>query len=253
MKRNQEDRIDAGQYSATTMQQCPRFVQLAYNNDFIESPGDYFRRFRGNMGHDLMYQLLKDEPDMIAEIRFFKPITIDGVEFEISGKPDWVLPHYQDRGLIVDFKSTNKKVALLEGITTDDHYWQANIYRWLLWGGRPQEWTPFLERYAGTGVLHKDRVFIELKGAEIDYFDMDHPKKIKVPTAPFEEVENYIRDRMEPHVEFAQTGRLAPVLPSRFYKARTGPNKGQTVEQRHWKCDRCPLRQQCDELARQGK
>lgn len=240
---NEATRKGAGNYSATTLQGCARQVILMREAPYAENPEFYEARFFGTLGHDHMYQELKDEPDAIAEVRLFRDIEIDGRRYRISGKPDWVLPRYIGGGMVVDFKNAGKRVLGLSAPTRVEHEWQAGgVYPWLLADGEPEEVVPGMDEWLdAAGHLH-----IPVALAEIDYFYTGSPRqiqKVKVPVKSAAETEAYIRERMIDHVNWEEHGKLPPVLPSTYKKDR---KTGELETVRHWMCQKCPVRGECD-------
>jgi hypothetical protein len=241
--KNEEHRKGAGKYSATTLQGCPRQVILMRQSPYAEDPEEYLPRFFGTLGHDTMYQELKDEGGAIAETRFYKSIDVDGVVFEVSGKMDWVLLDYQGGTMVVDFKNAGKRVKGMTAPTREEHVLQAGgVYPWLLDGGRPEFWTPAMEPFrVGDGVK------IVVDQAEIDYFFTGSPRqtqKVKVPVMDPAFTEAYLRDRLRPFLNYETAGVLPPILPSTYVQKRNGT----TEVKRHWMCNRCPVRALCDAL-----
>lgn len=220
MTRNKIERKDAG-ISATMLLDCPRRVILQQEHDYVEAPSAYWPRLRGTLAHLLVEQYSDGLEPKIAEIRFKKTITIEGLDFEITGKPDMILP---DRKLIIDYKS-NKDVddqyqPMVKGKAKTEHVEQVNIYRWLLAGGTNMD----------TG----ETVDIEIDKGEIHYFDLMRWKEpIEVPIWPLDEIDLFLVKRIKPLLEYRLKGQMPPKMTDFF-------------GDRHTWCSFCPLRDECD-------
>lgn len=215
MSRNAEERSDAG-ISATMLLDCPRKVILAEEEDFYEFPADFWARFRGSIGHLMMEYYGEDDPDVIREVRVRKYINVDGVSVEITGKSDKI--NTRDK-LIVDYKS----IKAVPDKPKPTHEPQVNIYRWLWDGGVRMD----------TG----EQVSVEIERGGIVYFDMEKVVKLPVSIWPLEQIEQFIIDKLRPHVRYQQEG----VLPSILY------NEG---GRRSALCNYCALKQACDARGR---
>lgn len=218
MARNQEERKDAG-ISATMLLDCARKVILAQEEDYWEQPSKYWARFRGTLGHLLMEAYSPaDYGNVIEEVRFKKIITVDGIDFEITGKPDHL---DRDRKLVIDFKSTDSldKQPIKFGIPKDGHREQVSIYRWLTSGGTNMD----------TGEV----MDLGIEKGGILYFTMKGTRKIGIDLMSLEETEEFIREKVRPLALYKNEGELPP-----FWRNERG--------YRHRFCDFCALRDACD-------
>jgi hypothetical protein len=219
MGQNQVERKDAG-ISATMLLDCARRVVLQKEVDYYEHPSAFWPRLRGTLAHLLVEQYSDGLEPKIAEVRFRRTIEIDGVAFEITGKPDMILP---ERKLIIDYKS-NKNVEdnyqpMKDGKAKKEHIEQINIYRWLIGGGVNMD----------TGEITN----IDIEEGQILYFDLMRWKEpISVPIWTLEETEEFIRERVRPLYIHETTGELPPKLTDFFGDA-------------HAFCSFCPLRKEC--------
>lgn len=219
MGQNQVERKDAG-ISATMLLDCSRRVILQQEVPYYEHPSAFWPRLRGTLAHLLVEEYSDGLEPKIAEVRFRRTIEIDGVAFEITGKPDMILP---ERKLIIDYKS-NKNVddsyqPMVKGQAKQEHVEQINIYRWLIGGGVNMD----------TGEITN----IEIENGQILYFDLMRWKEpISVPIWPIEQTEEFIRSKVAPLYHHQQTRELPPKLTDFF----GGP---------HVFCSFCPLREEC--------
>lgn len=219
MTQNQIERKDAG-ISATMLLDCSRRVILQQEVDYQERPSAYWPRLRGTLAHLLVEQYSDGLEPKIAEVRFRRTIEIDGVSFEITGKPDMILP---DRKLIIDYKS-NKDVEdnyqpMKNGKAKQEHVEQINIYRWLISGGVNMD----------TGEITN----IDVEYGQILYFDlMKWRDPISVDIWPLDQTEEFIRNKVTPLYNYKKTGELPPKLTDFFGDA-------------HIFCSFCPLRAEC--------
>lgn len=218
MSKNAEERADAG-ISATMLLDCPRKIILARENDYFEKPSAYWARFRGTIGHLMMEEYGQGFGHIVQEVRRRKILSVDGVDIEITGKPDWI---DVERKLILDFKSAksiNVK-PIKEGGAKEGHREQVSIYRWLCWGGTNMD----------TGEVEH----IELDAAGILYFDMAGTRKVGVEMMDMEMTEWFLKGRLRPFAKYEKTNELPP-----FWLNDKGV--------RHHFCRFCALKEICDE------
>ena len=230
MSKNAEERSDAG-ISATMLLDCARKVILMREENYVEAPSKYWARFRGTIGHLMMEEYSSDIEDIIQEVRRSKTLTMDvngkSVDIEITGKPDW---YDVRRKLLIDFKSAksiNVK-PIKEGAPKDGHEQQLNIYRWLLWGGRPS-----LGKGEDGKAVWGEPEYHEVKFAGLQYFDMAGTKKVAAKVWDLDVIEEYIRERLLPLATHKATGEMPP-----FWRNDKG--------YRHVLCGWCPLKDVCD-------
>lgn len=217
MSKNSEERSDAG-ISATMLLDCPRKVILAQEVDYHERPSAYWARFRGTIGHLMMEAYGQGHDHIVQEVRRKKKIDVDGVIFEVTGKPDWI---DVERKLIIDFKSIKsisaKPVNL--GEAKEGHREQVSVYRWLCHGG--------------LNMVSNEVEFIPIDHAGILYFDMTGTRKVSVALMDLEETEQFVVDRIRPLVQYKTTKKLPP-----FLEGKNG--------NRSPLCNFCPVREECD-------
>lgn len=220
MSRNQIERKDAG-ISATMLLDCPRRVILQAEEPYFEAPSAYWPRLRGTIGHLLVEQYGDGLEPKIAEVRFRKSVEVQGVQVEITGKPDMILP---ERKLIIDYKS-NKNVddpyqPMKKGQAKVEHVEQVNIYRWLLAGGVNMD----------TGEI----THVDIEEGQIHYFDMMRwLPPTSVPIWPLEETEAFIKRHLDPLITYQLGGEMPHLLTDIW------------GERHNW-CNYCPVREQCD-------
>jgi hypothetical protein len=260
MRDNAKSRTGAG-LSATKLMDCDRFHVLSddYGFDYYESPDDYKARFTGTVIHGGIEKFTSGEPDVISEKRFFRDIEvrfvdddgeIHGEVFTLSGQMDLIYPHWMLDGRevvkVTDAKSGGSRALRKDLKPLDSHVEQVNIYRWILANGRPEVpevvTTPTRE---GDVVTEIDApVSFDVQVATILYIKNGAMVEVDVPLWPLDETEEHIRGLIADGKGY----KLPPILPSRFVKSRSG----ELGEIRHWKCDRCPLREVCDTFPHEG-
>lgn len=259
MRDNKASRERAGM-SATTLQACQRFTRLGESNDYYEDPQDFKARFRGTIIHGGIEQFTMDEDGIIAEQRFYRNIDVPFIDddgdtyterYEISGKMDQIHTRWLHNGEYVvkltDNKSGGRRTLTHTMEPLESHIEQVNIYRWILADGRPElpriTRTPTKE---GDVITEEyDAVSLDVQVASIWYIKDAAMVEIDVPLWPLAQTEEHIRQIMVRNKGM----KLPPILPSRFQKSR---KTGEVVEIRHWKCDRCPLRELCDTYPKEG-
>lgn len=217
MSKNQEERKDAG-LSATALLDCARKVILSQEEEFYEKPSAYHARFRGTLTHLLIEEYGSGLEGVVQEQRVRKSLDVDGLQVEITGKPDWI---DVNRKLIVDYKSCvslNRK-PINAGKPKDGHESQVNIYRWLVAGG--------------INMVTNEVVDYDIELGGILYISMEGSRKVPVRIWSLDETEEFLRDRLRPHLEYKQTKRLPPILSN---------EKGE----RSYLCNYCALREACD-------
>lgn len=231
MSLNSHERRDAGLSATMLIDKCKRRVILQQEEDYWEDPYDMWARVRGSAFHAFFEQYSDGLEPYIQELRFKKIIEVDGVDIEITGKPDLIL---LDRNLIIDFKSirdvNSSYLNILDGEAKEEHIQQVNIYRWLAWGGIAM---PTKEQQAEG--IKEEPYFIEIDKAGIQYFDMMEQVKCAAPLWNIETTEEFIREQVRPLAHYEITGELPPIMMDKVWGKR------------HRMCSTCPLRKQCDE------
>lgn len=247
MRDNKAGRADAmNTLSTTTLLGCVRFDQLSEAHDYYEPPSDFEARFKGTLIHSGLEKMLENESDLISEVRFFREfVTEAGESFLLSGQPDVLLPKFNGEsgyGWIIDGKSAGRRKMHPDMEASEDHIRQVNIYRWIVGGGFYEE--KVLGSQMGYSAIRKS-VNIPINRATIWYVGDNDLQEVEVPCWPLAHVESMIGQM----IARFEGKNLAPILPSKFVvKRRTGL----TEEVRHWKCDRCPLREICDTYPAEG-
>ena len=189
MAGKEDSRSGAG-YSASVINGCPRQYLLAQEIDYYESPAAYYNRWRGDMMHLGQIVGSPHGNHLIQEVRLFRPIEVDGIEFTVSGQPD---EYNKITSQLTDHKSTNR----IPTAPYPEHERQINIYTWLLEG-------------AGYHV----------ESARIHYFDMKREQFQDVQLWDTEAVEAYIRRRLKAFALHEKTGDLpGPLPPDESWKA----------------------------------
>jgi hypothetical protein len=173
-------------WSATTLINPPQIVQLGKRWDVYVSPLDNLWSTYGT----LMHQILEDsaEEGVWTEERIVE--QFEGVK--IAGTID---RYDGPAALGQDWKVTSAygiKAMVRDGVekAKPEYYWQAQIYKWLLWSNT-------------DGVAHaKDW---ELVTIARDYNTRTHSphfsvvERIPIPLLPLDQIEAYIRERVTLH------------------------------------------------------
>lgn len=202
---NMKHRKDAG-ISASTLLGCPRAYGLLQYYDYYEPVADGWVKSMGTIIHSMIESDPDDLPNLIRERRVKKEIECDGEIIEITGKPDEVNVAYK---VLTDFKTKET----LPTKADPAHEYQFNVYCWLLDGGT----------FTDTG----EEVNIKIERGGMHYITRKatNPfKKIGYPVWDTEKVEDAIRQRLRPIVEFKKTGIIPEHKPFQEYGGA-------------WKCD----------------
>jgi hypothetical protein len=236
--------------SATGIIACPRQNVLLTDTEYYEDPSKFMAAFRGEIWHDGMEKWLKDESEIVSEVRFereYKGIVL-------SGKPDQIYP---SRGLVTDTKTVGRPVACNPETMTErayqycermklkvpypEHEAQVNVYAWLLANGTVVSENPW---YALGSTVSLD---ITLGGIIYIGDGGKSVKKLPVRIWSREEQDQYIAERLSYRINYQASGELPPLLPiEKIVKAR---NTERRYVKRNFKCDWCPVRRECDQLA----
>lgn len=206
-------RGDTGDFSATQLQQCPRFIRLSREEGYSESPSDYYRRWKGKTVHSGVEHQLKDlDPDQmnsLTETRMYRTLG----STRISGTFDLLLETYSGGARLEDYKTTGRTTLAIKEVD-DDYKMQASIYAWLL---------------AGNGIT--------VTSYKVWYLCSDGLVGLDVSLLPEDEIEDYLRNR----IAAITTEELPDILPPRTIRRKTGA----VDEQAHYKCWTCPLQTTC--------
>lgn len=203
MQKNQESRQGVG-YSSSVLNGCPRQHILKQNVDYWESPKDFYARWRGSWGHHAV-DMTGPYPGIVQEVRFRRNVTVDGVTFDVSGKPDWIDPEEQE---IQDHKT----IAFIPKAPYDDHKRQINIYAWLVETGECDQ--PGIGPY----LISRARMHY-LAGKNEAFMDVD--------LWSHDAVEEYVVNRLRPFAAHVLNGTLPGKLgESEKWKAAYCPFKG---------------------------
>jgi len=114
--------------SPTMLANCPREVVLRRQLDYYVCVDYAWPAYRGTIGHAIMENSLKQEPDAIIEKRLMCEFILkpSGERIILAGTPDKVLP---SQGLLVDYKTIQER-----DLGATKNYWipQLSAYRWML-------------------------------------------------------------------------------------------------------------------------
>lgn len=194
-------------YSSSTLSQCPRQFVLMQRNDYHENPDDYYARWMGTLGH-LAVESSGPYIGVSQEVRYHFPVSVDGLDFELSGQPDWY-----DTSLhqVDDYKYTGYP----PNAPREEHEAQLNVYAWLLENnGLPVETARVIYLHPKSRSTGKRQTTYH------------------VPLWSTDAVERYIVDKLRPHAGYALDGNLI--------KLSLDPVKDA------WKSQFCAFRHQCN-------
>ncbi|HEY7060771.1 MAG TPA: PD-(D/E)XK nuclease family protein [Chloroflexota bacterium] len=201
--------------SATRLANCPRKIALKRRVNYTVDPDSSWKMLRGSIFHKGLEYL--EDSEAVREIElerlfFFRP-DANGVAKEvvtIYGRLDLAYP---DRGVIVDWKSTERRPRSPK----DSHIAQLSIYAWL---ARSRDW--------------------EFTKGEIVYFTMGAVRRFTVDLWSEADTELYIRDRLPDLLQaYDDAAPLAPVMGSNH------PD--------YFMCARCEVRRECVAAEAEGK
>jgi hypothetical protein len=199
-------RRDGLDISSSTLSSCPRQHVLKQRNDYYEDPDDYYARWMGSFSHHAIEHGGPWE-GIIQEERMARVITVSGLEFIVSGMPDW---YDTTTKHIDDYKFVGWKPKELR----PEHEGQVNVYAWIL-----------------------DSYGYEVETARIIYLHQkarDTGKRrtlIDVPVWSDERTEDYIREKLLPHATYRLNGNLSQL------RVEVGGE---------WKGQFCPFRNDCN-------
>jgi hypothetical protein len=205
-------------YSATMLLGCPRAIALLENYDYYEPLETAWNKHRGTLTHMMMEMDTTPKAGLMREQRLFKIVTINGIEFIVTGKPDEV---DTERRILIDYKTAHTLPS-----PKVSHEAQFNIYAWLLDGGRiiNEDGTPGAEVHVNivAGGMH----YLTFKTKEAW-------KKVAYPVWDDGEAEALVIARLAPLAAWKETGNLPSCWPY-----ETFPGK--------WRCDCEKIQSQLD-------
>lgn len=253
--------------SPTALSSCPRKLKLTRTVDYYATPQSFYDVTRGALIHGFVERI--DLPGVVQEQRLFKSVPLpDGSSYVFSGRLD-----YYDtvRQRLEDLKTMTEKglYTLYRTGAKEEHIWQVNLYRWLMWGGHlgapdgPQVFWPVQElqvhyclmnRVISTGKRYVDRITARKTKAEINY-GRPWPLEVKreeigagrysgstiwdvtfeippVPMYPFDQIEQYLAAH-------------APVRAQSFRDPSFIPDGVMADDDRNWECGYCAVRPEC--------
>ena len=261
-EQNQELRPD--EFTPTRLIDCPRKAQLQLSQDWYVDVDRAWPAMRGTIMHARLETLPKG-PGMLGEVREIRLQTTVQTKYGpqiVKGKSDLiVIMDVEDsevgiqvvdevagvmRIKVVDYKS---KGEVGHDLTVADtrHMTQINIYGWLASRalpvalGRPELRVEVAEleifyagankprRFTSAGPLKADGKFIDRRAGTHEELILE-----PIPIRPLDKIEAWIVKRVETVIEARE------FLPP--------PLEGKEAEICQW----CPVRQACEELAREG-
>lgn len=253
--------------SPTALSGCARRLKLTRTEDYWVEPAKLFDVTRGGLVHGFVDNC--GIPGVIQERRVYKQVTT-GPEapWLISGRVDY---YDQAKHRISDVKTMTDKglyIVYNKG-AKDEHIWQLNTYRWLLWGGHldspdgPQIFWKvdelqlhffLMNRVISTGTQFVDRMASWKK----DKSDINYGKPYGLEVKR-EEIGRGPKGSLEYDVYFA-----IPPVPVyshekvEHYLARNGPDRVKAFrnpdympegvigkKDQEWQCRFCEVQAQC--------
>ena len=265
-EQNQELRPD--EFTPTRLIDCPRKAQLQLSQDWYLDVDRAWPALRGTIMHARLETLPKG-PGMLGEVREVRLQTTIQTRYGpqiVKGKSDLIVVlDVEDsevalqvveervegnqpvmRIKVVDYKS---KGQVEHDLTKADsrHIIQINLYGWLAARalpvslGRPELRVEVAEleimyvgankprRFTSAGPLKADGKFIDRRAGTHEELTLE-----AIPIRPLDKIEEWVIRRVETVIEARE------FLPP--------PLTGKEAEICQW----CPVRQQCEELAREG-
>jgi hypothetical protein len=223
MRDNHKHRKSA-YYSATGLLGCPRATALQSTYDYYEALETGWNKYRGTLIHFMMEHDPEPKAGVIKEQRFYKIVSLNGMDFIVTGQPDYVDPELET---IIDYKSTNK----LPDQPKVDHIAQVNIYAWLLKGGKfmnedgvPLPSDKIIDLTITRGGMHY--VTFNTKAGTVW-------RKVGAPIWPVVDTEALILERLAPLAAWKHTNQLPHCDP--YVKGR-------------WTCDCEKIEKQLEEV-----
>lgn len=183
--------------SSSVLSMCPRQYVLGEANDYYEDPAAYYPKWRGAFGHYAI-EMGGPYPGIAQEVRFYRTVNVLGLDFEISGQPDWVDVEHRhiDDSKFVGFRPKEPY---------KDHEAQINVYHWLMIGGYVKgDYIAYPGDYQNPIPENW-----EARAASITYRDTKGEAQYPIGLWSMDAVESYVRRRLEPHARYIKTGNLA--------------------------------------------
>ena len=226
MERGALERAELG-YSVTSILGCARRHVIQQRFDYYESPGDVIARFVGDAVHVYANILNANEPGYVGEERVYANINLKTPttthSIKLSGKADqrW------RKTRIVDLKTTNR----IPETVLPDHVAQVNLYAWMMANGVDE-----------TG----KRLGLAITSGAVTYISANEKRQqtFAVPIWPQAQTEDYLSLHLEKFLPWIEDGVYPEVLPPGI----TPHADGSATIKRHWHCDFCPVRTECDQL-----
>lgn len=218
MRKNSQRREGIG-VSSSVLGGCPRQYILGRTTDYYEDPEDYYARWFGSFGHHAI-EMDGPYPGIIQEVRFYRSITVNGEEVEISGQPDWI---DLDNATIADHKITGRKPTEAR----QEHIQQLNVYKWLVEGGEGR----------GVGTWPDVRHYLNWKVRKLElryYLAVGKERHVEFDVPLWEDhlIEDYIRRALAPIIHAEKTGDPMSV--------------GVMGKMHEWRANYCAFRHECN-------
>lgn len=233
--------------TVTTLQSCPRKVQLKQLVDYWEKPETLWALARGTSLHASFAAAAKAlDPTVVVEKRFSLPVFCGDDIVMVSGEPDLFYP---EQGHLVDYKTTisapRPRVVyvcletgeiVLEGASRSKKPFACTscggnhrldeARREMAAEARPKN-VQQVQLYAF--ILQQNGYYV--RTAELVYMDMKGSTRISVPLLTEEEAWAVLEDLVQKHHQ-ETINDLAPVL---------------TDRNDTWECNYCPVQGACEE------
>lgn len=185
---------DPNTVSATGLMKPLRVTVLtARHGDRLEvDVADLVASRYGNAIHDSIERV--ETPGVSKEVRTAKYITVDGVEFAVTGKYDLLVDNGNGTFTLRDIKTTSVW-AYIYGGKDKDYQLQLSIYRWLLSDEKHIGDLAYIDFFFTDWQSSKAR-------AEEDYPPNRIAPGYKIQLLPLEEIEKFIRAKLSQIVAF---------------------------------------------------
>tara|TARA_R110002153_G_scaffold28881_1_gene88853 strand:+ start:1399 stop:2232 length:834 start_codon:yes stop_codon:yes gene_type:complete len=194
---------DGADFTTTEILQPPQLTFLKQSNEPKKMP--VYKSFMSLLGTGVHAALEGSAPDSaIVERRFYKTYNIDGVDYKLGGKPDYI-----DDKLLDDYKVVMVSGAPKDGLPKHDHYWQG-------------QFNSFLAIHEGVEI---DTACVEYIFRDWNYGmsmrQANYPKRPNLPVPflvlPLEQIEAKIIERLTLHVR-ASLGHNVPCTDEERWK-----------------------------------